>query len=561
MKYKGLPVNKGIVMGRIMERSAASGAIVETEAFDADLERMRFFDALLDFEGDMKKIASSASSKEGRDIISGQIMIARDPVLSDEVTGLIESGKRAGEALEEACRKYEELLKASGDELFMERSEDLLEVKSGILARMGESGEAAGEEAKTDGDVIFADRLSAAEIIGLQDDGIKAVVLKTGTATSHAAVILRSMGITAVFGVSYGNEFATAGTECIVDGNRGIVIIAPSDDEKNAYKKILELAGDENKAVKEPYAPSVTMDGVTIDVMCNIGFEKVPGIASASDGAGLVRTEFLFMNGSVIPAEEDQTEVYSRIADSFYGKPVVIRTLDAGGDKDPVSSADGPAHEDNPALGVRGLRASLADCDRFKSQLRAILRASNGRNVSILIPMVTSIGEVLKVRHIIEECRSELGAAKIPYRSDIKLGCMIETPAAVLCADQLAGDVDFFSIGTNDLAQYIMCADRGNPLMADLCSIYQPAVIRAVKKICDCANAAGIPVTVCGEAAAYPDMLPVFIGMGVRSFSVDPHRIPDMKKQIRKLNVWSCKELSQLILKAETKEETEKLIR
>ena len=560
MKYKGLPVGKGIVMGRIRSRSAASSASAETEAFDADLERMRFFDALLEFEGDMKKLAASAPSKEGKDIISGQIMIARDPVLSDEVTGLIDSGKRAGEALEQACRKYEDLLRTSGDELFMERSEDLFEVKSGILSRLGETSDAPEDEQENDGDVIFAERLSVAEVISLLDDGIKAVVMKTGTATSHVAVILRSMGITAVFGVAYDSDEAASGTECIVDGNRGTVIVSPSEDEKNAYKKLIEQSGDGGKAVKEPYAPSVTMDGITIDVMCNIGFEKVPGVSSASDGAGLVRTEFLFMNESKVPTEDEQADVYSRIADSFRGKPVVIRTLDAGGDKDPVSSVSS-VREENPALGLRGLRASLSDREHFKRQIRAILRASDGRDVSILVPMVTSVGEILNVRNIMEECRSELGAEGKAYRADIKLGCMIETPAAVLCADALAGDVDFFSIGTNDLAQYIMCADRTNPLMSELCSIYQPAVLRAVNRVCECASAAGIPVTICGEAASYPDMLPVFIGMGVKSFSVDPGRVSEMKHQIRKLNVWSCRELAGMILRAGTKNEIEKLIR
>ncbi|MBP5471715.1 MAG: phosphoenolpyruvate--protein phosphotransferase [Lachnospiraceae bacterium] len=560
MKYKGLPVGKGIVMGRIRSRSAASSASAETEAFDADLERMRFFDALLEFEGDMKKLAASAPSKEGKDIISGQIMIARDPVLSDEVTGLIDSGKRAGEALEQACRKYEDLLRTSGDELFMERSEDLFEVKSGILSRMGETSDTPEDEQENDGDVIFAERLSVAEVISLLDDGIKAVVMKTGTATSHVAVILRSMGITAVFGVAYDSDEAASGTECIVDGNRGTVIVSPSEDEKNAYKKLIEQSGDGGKAVKEPYAPSVTMDGITIDVMCNIGFEKVPGVSSASDGAGLVRTEFLFMNESKVPTEDEQADVYSHIADSFRGKPVVIRTLDAGGDKDPVSSVSS-VREENPALGLRGLRASLSDREHFKRQIRAILRASDGRDVSILVPMVTSVGEILNVRNIMEECRSELGAEGKAYRADIKLGCMIETPAAVLCADALAGDVDFFSIGTNDLAQYIMCADRTNPLMSELCSIYQPAVLRAVNRVCECASAAGIPVTICGEAASYPDMLPVFIGMGVKSFSVDPGRVSEMKHQIRKLNVWSCRELAGMILRAGTKNEIEKLIR
>ena len=561
MKYKGLPVNKGIVMGRIRERSEVSEAFAQSGAFDPDLERMRFFDALLEFEGDMKNIAASAPSSEGRDIINGQIMIARDPALSDEVIALIDSGMKAPDALGKACGRYEKLLRSSGDELFAERCDDLWEVRSGILSKMGESGSGDGNGPESDGDVIFADRLSAAEIVGFKDNEVKAVVLKTGTATSHAAVILRSMGITAVFGVNYPDEYASAGCECIVDGNRGVVIISPTDEEKSSYGKLINASGENVKATREPYAASVTMDGVTIDVMCNIGFENVPGIVSASDGAGLVRTEFLFMNGNLIPSEEDQARCYAHIADSFHGRPVVIRTLDAGGDKNPVHSSGDTLREENPALGVRGIRASLFDTQQFKRQLRAILRASNERNVSALVPMVTSASEILQVRHIIEECRSELGRENIPYRSDIKLGCMIETPAAVLCADRLAGNVDFFSIGTNDLAQYIMCADRGNPLMSELCSIYQPAVLRAVKKVCDCALAAGIPVTVCGEAASYPDMIPVFIGMGVRSFSVDPHRVPELKKQIRGLYARSCREIAGLVLDAETKDDVERIIR
>ncbi|MBP3754047.1 MAG: phosphoenolpyruvate--protein phosphotransferase [Lachnospiraceae bacterium] len=563
MKYKGLPINDGIVIGRIRERFASGSGEAKREKADADFERMRFFDALLEFESSMKKVASESSSKEGSDIISAQIMISRDPVLSDDVLELIDSGMFADEALEEACKKYSDMLNASGDETVAARNEDLEEVKNGIMSLMG--GEVTGAQenvAESDGDVIFADRLSAAQIVSCKAENVKAVVMRGGSGASHAAVILRSMGIVAVFGVPYTSEDVSDNKECIVDGRNGIVIIDPTSEEKAMYSgkavPVIKKPKETKGIVSEPVK---TKDGTQIGVLCNISSGDVPEEAAYSDGAGLVRTEFLFMSGGLNYPENEQEEIYARIADSFAGKDVVIRTMDVGGDKGPDALLESESHTDNPALGLRGIRRSLLDPDSFMIQARAILKASKGRKIDIMIPMVTSLSEVIEARHLIEGCRYELGKHGLSYREDIKLGCMMETPAAVMCARELAREVDFFSIGTNDLSQYIMCADRGNPAMAGYVSIYQPAVIRAVKQICDAAISVGIPVTVCGEAASDTCMLPVFLGLGVKNLSVSPYKVEEIKRAVRGLTMSSCRSLTSLVLEADTVEKIKEILK
>ncbi len=563
MKYKGLPIKDGIVIGRIRARFASGSGEAKREKADADFERMRFFDALLEYESSMKSIASESSTKEGKDIISAQIMISRDPVLSDEVLELIDSGMFAEDAIEEACRKYADILNTSGDETLIARNEDLEEVKNGIMSLMGgESGTLQNSDPQDDGDVIFADRLSAAQIVSCKAEKVRAIVMRGGSEASHAAVILRSMGITSVFGVPYTPDDVSGNKECIVDGKSGVVIIDPTAEEKNKYsgKYIPEVkpVASVKPAAAEPVK---TKDGTEIGVLCNISSGDVPDEAALADGAGLVRTEFLFMTGDLNYPENEQEEIYARIADSFAGKNTVIRTMDVGGDKGPDSLLESESHVDNPALGLRGIRRSLLDPDGFMVQVKAILKASKGRNIDIMLPMVTSLSEVIEARHLIEGCRYELGKHGISYREDIKLGCMMETPAAVMCAKELAREVDFFSIGTNDLSQYIMCADRGNPALSGYVTIYQPAVLRAVRQICDAALSVGIPVTVCGEAASDPCIIPVFLGLGVRNLSVSPYKIAEIKKTVRGLTMSSCRSLASLVLEAETVERIKEILK
>ena len=557
MKYKGLPINEGIVIGRIRKMSAVKPGPGQPGGLDADDERMRFFDALLEYEGKMKSLASSSPSVEGRDIIASQIMIARDPALSDETLRLIDKGLSADEAFASACKKYEDMLDNIDDDYIFERAEDLLEVKNGILALMG--GADLISDDNGDGDVIFADRLSAAEAVGLKRFGAKAVVMRSGTSTSHIAVILRSLEIASVFGVDIEPD-EEEGREVIVDGSEGVVITDPSDDEKKEY------SGRKNNSNENTWSADIederhcTADGRETGILCNISSELVPDIAAYSDGAGLVRTEFLFMAEGEYPSEEKQAEVYAGIADRFSGKEIVIRTLDAGGDKEIRGLEPADPAEENPALGVRGIRLSLRNREVFSHQICAILRASYKRNISILIPMVTSVDEVRHVKRIVEGCKSLLRGKGIPYSADVKMGCMIETPAAVLCAGEIAKECDFFSIGTNDLSQYIMCADRTNPEMAERCSMYQPAVIRAVRIVCDKASGAGIPVTVCGEAASDPALLPVFLGLGVSSLSVDPSRLAIINKALRGLRMEECKKTALKALNAYSITEVQELL-
>ena len=547
MRYKGLPINEGIVIGRIKRVSAESRPGGETGAAEADSERMRFLDALLEYEGSMKRLALKASTEEASDILNAQLMIARDPQLSDEIFDLIDAGMYVEEAVCEALRKYEDEFLSSDNETFKARAEDISEVRNGILSSIGNCDnpdsitEGAGEdEDKNDKAVIYADNLSIAGIIELKSQNIGAVVMRCGTYASHAAVVLRSMEIPAVFGVDLSD--VTDDTECIVDGASGYVITYPTGEEKENYQKKIKSSSGNGKAFGISNEPCKTADGVRIRLSCNIGSEFVPEIATRSDGAGLVRTEFIFLNEGIIPSEEKQTEVYSHIADCFDGKEIVIRTLDTGGDKN-ISSED-DLGEENPALGIRGIRYSLKDTKVFTRQLRAILRASQGRNISIMVPMITSVYEMIQVRELIDAEKANLRSKGFTVSEDIKLGCMIETPAAVLCADDLAGVSDFFSIGTNDLSQYIMCADRADSEMSAMCSIYQPAVLRAIKMICESARKADIPVTICGEAASDVKVLPVLLGLGIRSLSVDPSRLVSVREAVKELKMDECEKIA-----------------
>ena len=560
MRYQGIPVQKGVVIGFVSKNAATLERHNGSDRVDVDEERMRFFDALLEYESRMKKIAHNAPGKDASDIVRAQIMIARDAVFSDEVIAGIESGMKAEKAIDTACQKYSEKLRESGDSIFAERSSDLLEVKNGIISAMEGSGDegACAQDPAFTGNILVSDALSVAQIIGLKNTPIKAVVLTTGTASSHAAVILRSMGIVSVLGAELDISSLEDGCEAIVDGETGQFIAAPTGVEKDWYKRKLKEFEVEKTLARIPDGkslPGETKDGERIEVLCNLGTDDLPDHVRLSDGAGLVRTEILFAQKNGFPSEEIQAAIYARIADSFPEKNAVIRVLDIGGDKTYGMYGDelpralrNKESEDNPALGIRGIRVLLGDEKLFRCQLTAILRASYGRKISILLPMITSVGEVKAVKELIASCMEDLDKRKISYDKNIRIGCMIETPAAVMCAEMIAKEVSFFSIGTNDLSQYIMCADRGNSAVSGLCSIYQNPVLRAVRMVCESAAKYGVPVTICGEAAAQTDVLPFFIGVGVRSFSVAPSCVYDVKKAVSGLTLSSCKQLCSVIL-------------
>jgi phosphotransferase system enzyme I (PtsI) len=393
-----------------------------------------------------------------------------------------------------------------------------------------------------------ADELSPLETVRLDHSKILGLAMDKGAYTGHLAILARSFGIPCV--VSLGNVSSQIqnGSLCALDGSTGRFIIEPDQEtlegfrlkEETRQQKIVSLA-------KHAAEPACTKDGVHILVCANISSseEARQAAAQGADGVGVFRTEYLYMDKNWLPFEEEQFQVYKESLEALGDKPLVIRTLDIGGDK--AHPALGLEKEDNPFLGYRAIRLSLGQPDVFRAQLRAILRAAAFGKVELMLPMVGTLDEILRARQFVEECRKELAAQGIKAGSP-PLGIMVETPAAALMAREFAAETDFFSIGTNDLTQYTLAVDRGNPRIATLYDPLDPAVLRLMALTCDAAIEEGIPVGICGELAANPKALPLLIGLGMTELSVSASWIPGIKAEIRSLEKEKCREFAQKAL-------------
>ncbi len=406
------------------------------------------------------------------------------------------------------------------------------------------------------GAVLVASRLTPYLVGLLKDYSIAGLVCENGGMASHSALVAKSMGIPAVYDVVRATEEIADGDTVIVDGSNGYVYERPDPEIVASYsakrKKYLadleELKGYRN-------LKTVMADGTCASVLCNASdiLSVMHAIDEGGEGIGLFRTENLLSGEGRIPDEDEQTRVYSRIVSAMKGKEVTVRTLDIGGDKSiPFLDLE---KEDNPFLGYRGVRYSLGHRDIFTTQLRAILRASAGGNLSIMIPMITCIEEMRNIKSLIHEIKSDLRDEGFDFNDDIKVGATIETPSAAIMADKLAGECDFFSIGTNDLVQYVMSADRGNSRVAYLQSVTQPSILRLLKHIFDSAKSAGIEVSVCGEAASDPEVIPILAGFGCRKFSVNPLSVSEVRRTLSEWSEEDARKLSSDILKIPTDQE------
>lgn len=400
------------------------------------------------------------------------------------------------------------------------------------------------------GAVLVASRLTPYLVGLLKDYSIAGLVCENGGMASHSALVAKSMGIPAVYDVVRATEEIADGDTVIVDGSNGYVYERPDPQIVASYsakrKKYLadleELKGYRN-------LKTIMADGTEASVLCNASdiLSVMHAIDEGGEGIGLFRTENLLSGEGRIPDEDEQTRVYSRIVSAMKGKEVTVRTLDIGGDKSiPFLDLE---KEDNPFLGYRGVRYSLGHRDIFTTQLRAILRASAGGNLSIMIPMITCIEEMRNIKSLIHEIKSDLRDEGFDFNDDIKVGATIETPSAAIMADKLAGECDFFSIGTNDLVQYVMSADRGNSRVAYLQSVTQPSILRLLKHIFDSAKSAGIEVSVCGEAASDPEVIPILAGFGCRKFSVNPLSVSEVRRTLSEWSEEDARKLSSDILK------------
>ena len=479
----------------------------------------------------------------------------QDPYMQGEIEKLTDTGMCAESAVSQICDMFAMFFSQADDELTKQRASDVNDIKNDLLSiLLGRETPSLSELAPDT--VICAYDLVPSVTAGLDREHVSAILTETGGMTSHSAILARAMGIPAILGIPQLTETLKSGDFVIVDAETGCVTLAPTDDDI-AHAKALQAAYAEKKRALAAFIEkkAETADGLRLEAAGNIGKpeDAAAVMQNGGDGVGLFRTEFLFMDREHAPTEDEQFEAYKKAALILKGKPLIVRTLDVGGDKDIPYL--GLKKEENPFLGFRAIRFCLAHTDLFKTQLRALLRAGVYGDIRIMLPLVTNVDEIKETRKLLDKCAAELAESGISYAENIKLGIMVETPAASLCADILAKHADFFSIGTNDLTQYTLTVDRGNPDVSYLYSVFSPAVLRSIAHIIRAANNAHIPVGMCGEAAADERLIPLLIAYGLDEFSVNPSSLPSVK---RTLSLWTkndAKALAESIAALETESE------
>ena len=461
-----------------------------------------------------------------------------DPVLTEQVENHIRfDGMGAVEASYSACEELASMFNEIDDEYLRARVDDVRDVFGRLIAALTGSSDNPFKDIP-DGSVIVAKELLPSDTASMDFSKIRAFVTEKGSATSHVSIIARSQGIPALIGLKGCLEEINDGDELLVNGTLGTLVVNPDSESSIQFDALLAIGEKTSEMISAAaFGRAVSPDGKEILVYGNAGnLDEVRiAIERGADGIGLFRSEFLYMQESSLPTEERQFEAYRDAARYCSGKPLTIRTLDIGGDK-ALPYLNLPK-EDNPFLGFRAIRISLKRPDLFKTQIRAILRSSAYGNVRIMLPMISTLEEVKKAKELIVDCMAELDNEDIPFNENIEVGIMIETPAAAIIADLLAAEVDFFSIGTNDLTQYIMAADRGNGDVSDLYDPKNRAVLRAIGMAVDAASKAGIPVGICGEMASDQSATSILIGLGVDSLSVSAPSVAKIKYRIRTLEI------------------------
>lgn len=530
MKIYGVGAAEGIGIGAAKVVREQNVEVVKKSIPDSEAEVNNFMRILditkAETEEMSQALEKSASAKEA-EILFGHIMLMSDPMLVDEIVNRIKGESVCAEyAIEEVCNQYAAVFASMDDELMQQRATDMLDIKTRLIKKI------LGIE-NTDlsklpyGSILVAKDLTPSMTAGLNPENVLGIVTQFGGKTSHSAILARALEIPAVVGLSNLPEDISDDTDILLDGESGEVIILPTDVEKTEYED-KKKKYDANKELLKKYRelPSISKDGKKVEIAGNIGSpedaKKV--IENGGEGVGLFRTEFLFMDRDCMPTEEEQFESYKEVAVAMEGKPVIIRTLDIGGDKEIPYM--GIVQDENPFLGYRAIRLCLdRKDDIYIPQLRALLRASAFGNIKIMLPLITSMDEIREAKALINDIKKELDEKNIAYNKNIEVGIMVETAAASLLADIFAKEVDFFSIGTNDLIQYTMSVDRGNVKIAGLYSPFSPAVLRSINRIITEGKKAGIMVGMCGEAAADPLLIPALLAWGMDEFSMSASSI------------------------------------
>ena len=563
--YKGIAGSEGIGIGKVVLIEEHDLTVEKKSVTDTDAELKRLQDAIEKFVSITNEMADKMAKTVGEqdaDILRGHIIMLQDPMIEEQISALMISEKISSEmALEQVLDQTAEMFAAVPDELIQQRATDLMDIKSRMLKiLMGiEEVDISQVPANT---VLVARDLTPSMTAGINPDNIAGILTEVGGRTSHSAILARAMEIPAVLSIEGICGIVKNGDTVVLDGSRGEAIVNPDEATvKEFEKKFADYAAEKELLKAYKGKPSQTKDGVKVELVSNIGkpedADKV--VECDGEGIGLFRTEFLFMDRDSVPTEEEQFEAYKKVAETMKGKPVIIRTLDIGGDK--AIPYLGLETEENPFLGFRAIRFCLKRRDIYEVQLRALLRASAFGDIKIMVPLVTGVDELRAVKVILEDIKRQLDKDGIAYNKDLKVGVMMETPAACMMADALAKEADFFSIGTNDLTGYTMAVDRGNAKVAYLYSTYNPAVLRAIKRIIECGKAEGIMVGMCGEAAADPKLIPLLLAFVLDEFSVSATSVLKTRKTISDCSIDECKALAEKVMKCVTEEEVLELLK
>ena len=540
---KGIAASEGIGIGKVVTIRQQKVTYEQRQVADPDGETERLHDAIEQFKERTEALAQemekSVNPKEA-EIIRGHMVMLSDPFMVSQMDDMIKNDSICAEAAAETVLDMFKMMFASAeDELTQQRATDVEDIKTRLL-KILLGIEEADLKTLPAGTVLVVNDLTPSMTAELNKDNIAAIVTESGGLTSHSAILSRALEIPAVLSVLNATVTLKDSSTVIVDGSNGEVINDPAVSQVEEYEARRDEYLKEKEMLKSFIGrETLTLDGAKKEVFCNIGNPK-DGIQAKErdgEGVGLFRTEFLFMDRDSMPGEQEQYEAYKKVCDTLEGKTIIIRTLDVGGDKEiPYMNL---MKEENPFLGFRAVRYCLQNEEQYKLQLRALIRANNDTtgNLWIMVPMVTTVGEMKEVRAMVSELAEEMDM-KMP-----KVGTMIETPAAFVIADVLAKYCDFFSIGTNDLTQYIMACDRGNSNVAYLYKAYDPAVLRAIRRIIESGIDAGIPVGMCGEAAADPLLIPMLISFGLEEFSVSPTSVLKTRSEIAR---WSKAEADRI---------------
>ena len=563
--FKGIAASDGIAIAKVFKLEEPHLEVNSDKVADVDAEVVRFEEAIQRTVSDLKIIKEKATVSLGEEealVFDAHMNMVQDPELVGQTTEKIKTEQiNAAFAFDAVADQFVAMFEAMDNEYFRERAADIKDIKKRLLSHL--LGVALNDPSTISEEVIVvAYDLTPSDTAQLDRNYVKGFATNIGGRTSHSAIMARSLEIPAIVGMGSILEDTTDGELVILDGLEGVVISKPTDAQLAEYKvKIADFNAMKEELKKLKDEPTITNDGHRVELAANIGTpEDAKGAtANGAEGVGLYRTEFLYMDRTDLPTEDEQFEAYKAVLEEMKGKPVVVRTLDIGGDKE-LPYLQLP-HEMNPFLGYRALRICLDRPDLFKTQLRALLRASIYGKLYVMFPMVATLDEFRQAKSALLATKAELIAQGVEVSDDIQIGMMVEIPAAAILADQFAKEVDFFSIGTNDLIQYSMAADRMSEKVSYLYQPYNPSILRLIKMVIDASHKEGKWTGMCGEMGGDTMAIPLLLGMGLDEFSMSASSILAARKQIGNLSKTKMTEMAELALNMSTVDEVIELVK